>query len=449
MVIGSEFNAAKIHPSLAAALESQKGEGGPIPLVVRVRPGPIARGEATALTTAPVSWSYRLVSARAIAATPEQLAALTRDPTVEYVWPDLPVHTWLDRSLAPIRAAKVWDSGFTGRGVKIGVIDTGIDAEHPDFADRLVGYKDFIDTDSSASRKAIDPNGHGTHVAGIAAGSGAASGGRLRGVAPEAQLLIGRALDAEGGGRTSQVMAGIEWAVEQGARVVNVSLGGGPYPGDGTDALSVLCDAAVREGVVVCIAAGNLGPAEGTIGSPASARDCITVGAADLGEREPIDAAENEKDSAIGVADFSSRGPTADGRIKPDVLFPGAVVAAARSAGTNLGHRLDEHYTVVSGTSQATPMASGTAALLLQANPRMTPGELKARMLRGACPLVGVEPIAQGAGLGDSYNTFMSSSGRPIGNGPDQDDGDSAPGQEPLGCVLSLLGRLISRRPLR
>jgi serine protease AprX len=268
-------------------------------------------------------------------------------------------------------------------------------------------------------------------VAGIIAGSGELSAGRYRGVAPEALLLIGRALDAGGGGKTSQVMAAVEWAVEQGADVVNVSLGGGPYPGDGTDALSVLCDAAVREGVTVCVAAGNLGPNEHTVGSPASAADVITVGAADLGE--------------VAVADFSSRGPTADGRVKPDVIFPGVRLVAPRSNGTFLGTAVDQHYTAVSGTSQATPMASGTAALLLQANPRMRPGELKSRIVRGANRLVGVEPISQGAGLGDSYNAFVSRAGSPIGSEVgDPDDGSSPERESADGCLSQVMGRAIS-----
>lgn len=417
---------SKLHPSLAASLGSAKAQGEPIPLIVKVRPGPIARGEARALTTTTPRWNYRLVSARAIRVRPSEIDALTHDPSVELLWPDLPVHTWLETAVPFVRAPKVWDSGFTGEGIKIAIIDTGLDYEHPDFDGRLMSYRDFVDPEGPDCP--CDPNGHGTHVASIAAGSGAASEGQYMGVAPGARLVIARALNAAGGGRTSQVMAAVEWAVDQGAQVVNVSLGGAPFPCDGTDALSMLCDAAVREGVVVCVAAGNLGPAGKTIGSPAAAAEVITVGAAEL-----IDGG-----ASAAVAEFSSRGPTADGRVKPDLLFPGASVIAARAQGTNLGTPSGVSYTAVSGTSQATPIASGTAALLLQANPRLRPSELKSRLVRGARLLPRADDCAQGAGLGDSYNTFVSAKGVPLGKGDPSDGDGRRPVVDGAGCLTAL-----------
>jgi serine protease AprX len=278
-------------------------------------------------------------------------------------------------------------------------VDSGIDAQHPDFEGRLVEYTDFIGNGDAPS----DPNGHGTHVAGIAAGSGAASGGRLKGVAPDAGLVVARVLDGSGGGRTSGVMAGIEWAIEQGAQVINLSLGGPPFPSDGTDALSLLCDAAWQQGVVVCVAAGNLGPSRQTIGSPGAARNVITV------------AATNGRASGDSVADFSSRGPTGDGRLKPDLCMPGVDVVAPRARGTVLGQPVDEHYTSLRGTSQATPMVSGAAALLLQANPRLKPDDIKQRMVQGAVRLAGLEAVVQGAGRGDAFNALVGEAGVPEG----------------------------------
>jgi serine protease AprX len=227
-------------------------------------------------------------------------------------------------------------------------------------------------------------------------------------VAPDAELIVARVLDGDGGGRTSHVMAGIEWAVEQGARVINVSLGGPPYPSDGTDAFSALCNAAVNAGAVVCVAAGNLGPTAHTVGSPAASEQVITVGATVADVRAPSDR----------VAPFSSRGPTADGRLKPDVVFPGTDVTAARAAGTSLGTIRSAHYTSLSGTSQATPMAAGTVALLLQANPRLQPEDIKTRLRRGARRLADADPAAQGSGRGDAYNTFVAAEGTPVGTEP-------------------------------
>ena len=239
-----------------------------------------------------------------------------------------------------------------------------------------------------------------------------------------------RVLDADGGGRTSHVMAGIEWAVARGARVVNVSLGGPPYPSDGTDAFSTLCNAAVEAGALICVAAGNLGPTGHTIGAPAAAERVLTVGASVAAPEAPHDE----------VARFSSRGPTGDGRLKPDVVFPGVGITAPRAAGTALGTLRDTRYTSMSGTSQATPMAAGCAALLLQANPRLAPEELKTRIRRGARRLDGAESTAQGTGRGDAYNTFVAAEGTPVGTEPVSAEGPSE--SERGGCLASALKTL-------
>jgi serine protease AprX len=398
------MNPAKLHPSLASAMSAKGVDESLMRVILLMRPGDATRGEVSALSQGHPRTQFRLLAAQAVAVTAEIVAALTDDPAVDLIWADLPVHTWLDEAVPLIRAPRVWESGFTGRGVRIGVIDTGIDPSHPDLVGRVVAYKDFVAPDTPDAAGMQDPNGHGTHVAGIAAGSGAASGGRYRGVAPDADLVIARVLDASGNGRTSTVMAGIEWAIMQGAQVVNISLGGPPYPADGTDAFGQLCNAAVAQGVIVCAAAGNLGPSGHTIGSPAAATDVITVGATVSNPALPTDE----------VAAFSSRGPTGDGRAKPDVVFPGVGIVGPRAAGTSLGTMVDDHYTALSGTSQATPIASGTAALLLQANPRIGPTEIKSRLRRGAHLIPDVDALAQGAGRGDAYNTFIAAEGAPL-----------------------------------
>jgi serine protease AprX len=420
------MNPAKLHASLAAALGAKSYQTAELPIIVKVRPGPVARGEARALATVVGGYEFRMLGARAALATPAQIAALSDDPAVEMIWPDLPVHAWLDEAVPLLRAPRVWESGFTGRGVKVAIVDTGLDAGHPDFDGRLLAWQDFVEAGNGNPK---DPNGHGTHVSGIAAGSGQASDGRYRGVAPDAALLSARVLDAEGNGRTSQVMAGIEWAVDQGAQVISISLGGPPFPADGTDALSSMCNAAVNQGVVVCVAAGNMGPAGHTVGAPGAAEKVITVGAA---VADPAVALDH-------VADFSSRGPTADGRVKPDVLFPGVAIVAPRATGTSLGTVVSEHYVSLSGTSQATPFASGTAALLLQANPRLTPDEIKTRMTRGARQLPDVSVNAQGHGRGDTYNTFVSAEGIPLGQAggtPPAPPPGTGPGR-PAGCLAA------------
>ncbi len=351
------------------------------------------------------SRTFRIIHAAALTTTPKVIESLSRDPDVERIWPDLPVRVCLDASVPLIGAPQVWEAGYTGKGVKIAILDTGIDPYHPDFAGRIAAAADFTGEGPQ------DQDGHGTHVAGIAAGSGRASKRRYRGLAPEASLYIAKVLGREGAGLMSDVMAGIEWAVEQEVDIINLSLGGAP-PCDGTDALSETCDVAVEKGYVVCVAAGNGGPAPYTIGPPGCAKQVITVGAS------------TDQDE---VADFSSRGPTTDGRIKPDILLPGASIISCRAKDTSLGNPVGENYTELSGSSMATPHASGIAALVLQARPELTPAQLKALLMETALDL-GLSPNDQGAGRADAYAAYLEEL-TPV---------TPSPGGK--GCLLRLLG---------
>jgi serine protease AprX len=311
----------------------------------------------------------------------------------------------------------VWDAGLKGTGIKVAVVDTGIDDTHPDFAGRIMAAKSFV------SDSARDDNGHGTHVAGTVAGNGSKSNGKYIGVAPEAHLYIAKVLRADGSGSMSSVMAGIEWAVlEQQVQIINLSLGG-TATCDGTDALSVLCDEAVLQaGVVMCIAAGNAGPRHQTIGPPGCARYVITVGAIDDDDQ---------------VARFSSRGPTADGRVKPDIVFPGVGIVAPRAAGTSLGAVIEEGYVASDGTSMATPHASGVAALMLQANPELTAEQVKTEMLAGGVD-IGALPNEQGIGRGDAHRAYLKVIGEEL---PEPPPPPTPTPSEPPGCLAALFGQ--------
>jgi len=344
---------------------------------------------------------FALIPAAAMQASSEQIQQLAADPAVECIWPDLPVHTCLDASVAQIRAPDVWAAGFTGRGVPVAILDTGIDPGHPDFAGRIEAMVDFTD------EGARDNHGHGTHVAGIVAGGGT----KYRGVAPEAIIYAVKVLHGDGAGYMSEVMAGLEWAVQQGVRVVNLSLGG-VGPCDGSDALSVTCDAAVERGVVVCVAAGNYGPQPSTVGPPGCAKKVLTVGAC---SKEDV------------IANFSARGPTSDGRVKPDILMPGVDIVSCRAEGTTLGTPIDALYTRASGTSMATPHATGAVALLLEAFPDLAPAQVKERFMRTAKDL-GLDANAQGKGRADAYQAYHNTPFQP-----------SPPPPSTPGCLLSLL----------
>ena len=333
---------------------------------------------------ATLGYHYRIIPATAMKAKARDIQAFSEDPGVEKVWQDLPVHTCLDVSLPLIGVPHVWsEGGYRGQGIKIAIVDTGIDPDHPDFAGRIAAGKGFT------GGSYVDDSGHGTHVAGIAAGSGSASGGRYMGIAPEASLYIAKVLLADGSGMMSDVMAGIEWAVNQEVHVIGLSLGGAETC-DGTDALSETCDAAVEAGVIVCAAAGNQGPGTLTVGSPGCARRVITVGAS------------TDDDT---VADFSSRGPTSDHRAKPDIVFPGVGIISCRAKGTSMANVIDDYYTEASGTSMATPHAVGTVALLLQAEPVLKPSQVKELLMATALNL-NLDRNTQGAGRVAVYKAF-------------------------------------------
>ncbi|TDD45886.1 peptidase S8, partial [Kribbella antibiotica] len=303
--------------------------------------------------------------------------------TVTRITLDRRVKASLDQSVAQIGGPAAWQRGFTGKGVKIAVLDTGIDPTHPDVAGRIAAAEDF-----SGSEDAIDHHGHGTHVASIAAGNGAASNGKYKGVAPDATLLNGKVLDNDGNGYDSGIIAGMEWATAQGASVVNLSLGGGPS--DGTDELSEAVNRISKAtGALFVIAAGNCyPPSPGSVSSPAAADEALAIG-------------NLQRDGL--PSNTSCQGPRkGDGALKPELSAPGTDIVAARAAGTSRGEPVDDNYTTLSGTSMASPHVAGTAALLAQAHPDWKADALKARLISTADPQPGSGLDLQGAGRVDA-----------------------------------------------
>lgn len=347
-----------------------------MPVIVTLAPEPKSVADLRQLSAElPINRTFQTLPAACLQASPSEVQRLAADGRVGRVWLDLPCHVWIDRSSKVVNAPFAWRSGWTGRGVLVGVIDTGVDENHPDLADRIVAQRDFVGEGAS------DFHGHGTHVAGIIAGSGVASGGKYKGIAHEANLLIAKALGADGVGLTSQIMAAMEWLVSQGARIINLSLGL-EGPTDGTDPLSLAIDAAYAFGCLVVVAAGNSGPAPGSIGVPAGARRALAVGAIDRQGQ---------------VYNLSSRGPTADGRAKPDLAAPGTGIISCCSAHSP-DPVVEQHYTALTGTSMAAPHVAGAAALILQANPNFRVDQL-ANALFNTAPLESSDPDALGRGL--------------------------------------------------
>ncbi|WP_283136882.1 S8 family serine peptidase [Rhizohabitans arisaemae] len=280
----------------------------------------------------------------------------------------------LDRSVPRIGAPTAWSEGLTGDGVTVAVLDSGYDPAHPDLRDAVVQARNF-DPDSP---DAYDRYGHGTHVASVVAGSGQASDGRHKGVAPGARLAIGKLGDRSF--TDSVLLAGMTWAAgEVKAKVVNMSLGGpdGPEIDPVEHAVNTLT---AQHGTLFVVAAGNGGPR--SISSPGSADAALTVGAVDPDDR---------------LAGFSSTGPRNwDKAVKPDITAPGVDITAAAAAGTAPGP-----YVAYRGTSMAAPHVAGAAAILAQRHPTWTAGQLKAALVGSAVPSVGAGAFEQGAGRVD------------------------------------------------
>ncbi|MET8330314.1 S8 family serine peptidase [Streptomyces sp. NPDC005181] len=295
------------------------------------------------------------------------------------VWLDGKVKAVLDRSTAQINAPTAWKAGYEGQGVKVAILDTGVDDNHPDLAGRIAEAKDF-----SGSSGTVDHFGHGTHVAATVGGTGAASAGTRRGVAPKADLLVGKVLGDDGSGSESQVIDGMEWAAGEHAKVVNMSLGANIQT-DGTDPMSQAVNTLTAStDTLFVIAAGNAGPGSTTVGSPGAADAALTVGAVDRDD---------------SLASFSSRGPRfGDGAVKPDVTAPGVDIVAARASGTTMGTPVDANYTSASGTSMATPHVAGAAALLAQQHPKWGAQQLKDALISTSHTVSGTKVTEQGGG---------------------------------------------------
>lgn len=299
-----------------------------------------------------------------------QIEDLKNLPFVKQIEPDLEVKAFMSTASNYYGATKArTDFGVTGNmdgsettysknDVVVAVIDTGIYTGHVDLdGGKVIAWKDYVNGRTSP----YDDNGHGTHVSGIIAGTGEGNSA-YRGVAPGAALIGLKVLNASGSGSTSNIIAAVDWCITNrttyNIRVINMSLGSSGSS-DGTDTLSQTVNKAYDNGIVPVVAAGNSGPARYTIGSPGAAANAITVGSmADPGEK------------GFFISSFSSRGPTADGRIKPDLVAPGHNI-------TSCGRTSSTSYVTYSGTSMATPFTAGIVALMIDANPSITPSSVK------------------------------------------------------------------------
>ncbi len=320
----------------------------------------------------------------------ESLEELARSRYVYKIWRDAPVYSMLDIAVPTSGGTIANQAGITGKGVVVAVLDTGIypheDLTNP--SNRILAWKDLVNEKKSP----YDDNGHGTHIAGIIAGNGRHSNGKYRGMAPEAMLVGVKILDEEGNGRLSDAISGIEWCIDSlstlNIRVINLSIGSEVQESYRSDPLCRLTTAAWEKGITICTAAGNSGPGLNSINTPGINPVIITVGNLD------------DQNTLTNIDDIlspsSSRGPTLDKLIKPDLIAPGTNITSLRVGGG---------YTTLSGTSMATPLVTGAVALILQKWSDIKPDQIKNILMQNARD-IGVGPNLQGAGALDLESVF-------------------------------------------
>ena len=349
-----------------------------------------------------VKRSYKIIPGYAADLTPDAIAKLKKDPDIAAIDPDLKVHVFDSSADSQIRATQVVARGDTGQGVKVAILDTGIDNADGEFTGRIIGCQnDFAGTTNNCQ----DDNGHGTHVAGIVGATGVNSA--AKGVAPGVSYLIDKVLDSSGNGVFSQVITGIDWAVSNHAQVISMSLGGFPnatsagLPNCDTEsdlqALTSAVDSAVNSGITVVAASGNSGSVFG-VAAPACISTAIAVGAVD---------------STDTIASFSSIGPA---MADHGISAPGVSIFSTVPTGS-CQHCAPSGYTSLSGTSMATPHVAGTVALLLHANPGLTPAKIRSILFSNACTsstnpscssITGVPNVTYGSGRVDAFRSFSA-----------------------------------------
>ena len=314
-----------------------------------------------------------------------------------------------------------WEQGALGQGIGVAVIDTGIDDKHPGFKkgingkkrDMVVAWKDFVD----GKKKPVDPNGHGTHIAGIIANAEKGADGEFNGMAPAVNLIGVRVLDKTGAGDYEKVIQGIQWVLENkdryNIRVMNLSLHSlvqSPYWADPLDQAVMR---AWAEGITVVVAAGNNGPNAMTVAVPGNTPYVITVGAF-TDNYTPADWNDDY------LADFSAAGPTLDGFVKPDLLAPGAHITSTMMPGSYIARTHDHNwrdgkYFSMAGTSQAAGVVSGAVAQMLSVQPELTPDQVKYRLMVTSLPWINTEQTdvlysvwQQGAGRLNAYDAAFA-----------------------------------------
>lgn len=343
-----------------------------------------------------IKYKIPLINAIVIEIDENNLNSLKELKCLKTVFQNTHITMQMDTARKTVNANIVQENGYTGKGIGIAILDTGISPNN-DFLypqNRILAFKDFINNKS----KPYDDNGHGTHVAGIAGGSGINSNGKYRGIAPDCNFIGVKVLNNEGKGNASDVLAGLQWVMDNkekyNIKVANLSIGTSNTSSN--DPLVKAVENMWDSGVIITIAAGNDGPKKHTISSPAISRKVITIGASD----------DNITANVWGnnLINFSGRGPTLECIVKPDILAPGVNIISclSNSVSKQSDEIVDKNYFSLSGTSMSTPIVSGAIALLLEKYKDLKPDDVKL-MLKKCCKNLHLPKNQQGWGLLDVY----------------------------------------------
>ncbi len=380
----------KLCPILSAKILAQSIEE--VPVIIQFKEDNIDLLNNISRLSSSVNVDLPLIHGIAGNISTDLIYRLSTTPEIDYISFDQSVYSLLDVALPTMNVDFPHERGYEGKGIGIAVLDTGV-APHDDLIkpkNRILAFKDFVNNKTEA----YDDNGHGTHVAGIIAGNGYASNGKYKGAAPSANIIGIKCLDKNGGGSASDIISALSYVIEvkdiYGIEVVNLSLGTPSNINPDKDPMVRAVERCVQEGLIVVTAAGNSGPGSRTILSPGVSREVITVGAVD--DKRTIDPSDDT------IANFSSRGPTVEGIQKPDLVAPGVSINSLSNTELN-------SYSALSGTSMATPLISGSLALLFNIHGDFTPEEYKEKLLDACIPLSDSKE-GQGAGMLDLRNLF-------------------------------------------
>jgi serine protease AprX len=404
---------AKIDPALRGRLAKTTGRSR---VIVRGTTTDGADGLLTALG-ANLGRRLAVIGGRVADIPNAALTALAANPAVLRIDLDRSTSATMERTGATIGSTLAREyAGVDGSGIGVAIIDSGVNAAHDDLRARystrqsIVHFVDFVNNRTAA----YDDYGHGSHVAGIVAGNGHDSSGKRVGVAPGARLVVLKALNDKGQGTISTIIAAIDYVIANRStyniRVINLSVAAGVYQSFVTDPLTVACRRATEAGIVVVASAGNLGrdaagqPLYRRVTAPGNAPWVLTVGASShMGTTARVD------DTMAG---FSSRGPTHIDRVaKPDLVAPGVGIESLSDPNSYFYTAKYKYllpgtvqtsylpYLSLSGTSMSAPVVSATVALMLQANPALTPNAVKAILQYTAETRSGYHPLTQGAGF--------------------------------------------------